>query len=124
VTAAHFLVVYGYPPLLRRVSRGQHASTAIRVSYLDGRGVLRDVLGAATRHRFVVAEFSTARRGADDDPERGRGQRYERADPADDPQVIDLSLRVEGPADAHTLVSALSEMDGVVATGVGEPDDE
>jgi len=125
VTAAHFLVVYGYPPLLRRVTRDQPASTAIRVSYLDGRGVLRDVLGAATRHRFVVAEFNTARRGwPEDGADRGRGQRHDRDDPAGDTEVIDLSLRVEGTADVHRLVSALSEMDGVVATGVGEPDDE
>ncbi|GDY29655.1 MgtC/SapB family protein [Gandjariella thermophila] len=123
VTGAHFLVVYGYPPLLRRITRRQPFSSAVRVSYLDGHGVLRDVLAAATRHHFVVAEFDTARRGsAEDDLERGRAQRRDRLETSAHGDVIDLSLRVEGSADVHDLVAALSEMDGVLAVGAGEPE--
>jgi putative Mg2+ transporter-C (MgtC) family protein len=123
VTGAHFLVVYGYPPLLRRVTGRQSAAAAIRASYLDGRGVLRDVLAAATRHRFVVAEFDTARRpSAEEDLERGRAQGYERLDTSPHGEVIDLSLRVEGTGDVHALLAALSEMDGVLTVGVGDPE--
>ena len=105
-TASHFLVVYGYPPLIRLVTGSQPGSSTVRLSYLDGRGVLREVLAAATKLGFVVAEASTDRRP---------GQ-------PGDAHLIDLSLRVIGVGQ-HELVATLSELEGVVSVGLGEPID-
>ncbi|HEX5405695.1 MAG TPA: MgtC/SapB family protein [Pseudonocardiaceae bacterium] len=96
VTAAHFLVVYGYPPLVRLVTRNAWGSAGIRVRYLDGQGVLRDILRAVTQRGFSVLEVDT-----------------ERAASNDERPAIDLVLRVAGRPPAHELVSALAELDGV-----------
>ena len=104
VTAAHFLVVYGYPPLIRLFTRRQARSTVLRLSYLDGRGVLRDVLAGATGAGYVVAEASTQRRHPDE-------------------HVIDLSLRVVGAGEPTDLAATLSELDGVESVAVGDVDD-
>jgi putative Mg2+ transporter-C (MgtC) family protein len=107
VTAAHFLVVYGYPPLIRLLTRSQSRSTVLRLSYLDGRGVLRHVLAGATSAGFVVAEASTQRRHPD----------------VGDEHVIDLALRVIGSGPTTGLAATLSELDGVESVTVGDVDD-
>jgi putative Mg2+ transporter-C (MgtC) family protein len=100
VTAGHFLVVYGYPPLVRLVTDNAWGSAGIRVRYLDGQGVLRDILRAATHRGFSVLEVDT-----------------ERHTDGDDQPSIDLVLRVAGRPPAHELVSALAELDGVRSVG-------
>ncbi|GAA3767686.1 MgtC/SapB family protein [Salinactinospora qingdaonensis] len=62
VTAAHLLVVFAYPPLLRWLTRFRTASTKLRVSYESERGVLRTVLATAVERGFAVYGVSTARR--------------------------------------------------------------
>ncbi|GAA3726249.1 MgtC/SapB family protein [Spinactinospora alkalitolerans] len=112
VTAAHFVVTYGYPPLIRWLSRSAPVSSLLRMSYEDGRGVLRSVLALATRQGFAVHEVRTERR-ADD-----------RVDDRVDRPAIDLVLRVRGRGDVNDLAVALSETDGVLRVHVGEADDE
>jgi putative Mg2+ transporter-C (MgtC) family protein len=109
VTAAHFLVLHGYPPLLRRLRRGRSASAGLRVEYTDGRGALREILAAATGAGYSVADVSTHRR---DDPD----------DPAG-PRVIELLLRVVGRGRVTDLVSTLAELDGVLDVATGESDE-
>jgi len=103
VTAAHFLVVYGYPPLIRLVGGMTTASAVIRISYRDGRGVLRRVLETAARLRFSVLDVDI--------------------DHENDDKYVRLALRVAGAQPAHTLVAELSELDGVQTVGFDdEPD--
>ncbi|HEX3787812.1 MAG TPA: MgtC/SapB family protein [Pseudonocardiaceae bacterium] len=107
VTGAHFLVAYGYPPLLRRLTRQSSiGSASVRLRYLDGHGVLRDVLGAATRLGFSVVELDS-----------------EKFEEEPHPPSIDLMLRVTGRADPTELAAALSELDGVRAVRI-EGDEE
>jgi putative Mg2+ transporter-C (MgtC) family protein len=104
VTVGHFLVVYGYPPLLQLLRRGVGGVAGIRVHYVDGQGVLRDILQAATQLGFSVLEVNT----------EGR----ESATP-----TIDLVMRVSGRVPANELVSALAELDGVTLVGTLESDE-
>jgi putative Mg2+ transporter-C (MgtC) family protein len=105
VTAGHFVVVYGYPPLLRLLRRGVGGDAGIRVHYADGQGVLREILRAATQLGFSVLEVNT----------EGRA---ESATPS-----IDLVMRVSGRAPANDLVSALAELDGVSLVATLESDE-
>jgi putative Mg2+ transporter-C (MgtC) family protein len=100
VTAAHFLVVYGYPPLVRLLTNGRSSSATLRVRYLDGRGALRDVLRTATRLGYSVLDVDT--------------ERHE--EPGEHPS-IDLLLRVTGTTAVHELLTRLSEMDDVTSVG-------
>lgn len=111
VTAAHFLVVYGYPPLIRWLSRRTPRTSALHVNYEDGRGALRSILEAATHRGFVVEEVSTRRRVPEDDWPGGA--------------TIDLALKVRGAGEVGELAAQLSETSGVRGIQVGgDPRDE
>ncbi len=58
-TVMYFLVAsLAFPPLVRRLPRSASAISIIRVRYLDGQGVLREVLRSATGRGFSVAEVA------------------------------------------------------------------
>ncbi|WP_020671974.1 MgtC/SapB family protein [Amycolatopsis nigrescens] len=116
VTAAHFLVVYGYPPLIRLFTRSRPATTVVRVSYRDGEGALRAILELATRSGYSVQQAATERREPDeDDPGGGTLVRAR--------HVIDLRLRLLGPRTVNELLSVLSEQPGVLSVHTGDIDD-
>jgi putative Mg2+ transporter-C (MgtC) family protein len=105
VTAAYFLVMYGYPPLLRLISRTAGGAVGLRLHYVDGQGVLRDILGTATQRGFSVLEVSTEKSA-----ESG-------------PPSIDLVMRVAGRTRANDLLSALAALDGVRSVATLESDE-
>jgi putative Mg2+ transporter-C (MgtC) family protein len=113
VTGAHFLVVYGYPPLVRWLTRTRPATEVLRISYADGRGALRGILGAATTAGFAVAEVDTYRRDADGDRDG--------VDPGAW-HVIELVLRLVGRGRVGELVSTLADLDDVLSVRSGEED--
>src|SRR5689334_5472204 len=47
-TAGHLLVVFAFTPLAGRLPRSKYAPWRVRLTYLDGRGVLREALAACT----------------------------------------------------------------------------
>jgi putative Mg2+ transporter-C (MgtC) family protein len=118
VTAAHFVIVYGYPPLLRLLTRTRPATAVVQVTYREGEGVLRDVLALATGSGYAVERAGAERRATDeyeDDHRRGA--------PGGPPHVIDLRMRVVGPRALDDLLSTLSEQPGVLSVDSGELDD-
>jgi putative Mg2+ transporter-C (MgtC) family protein len=104
VTAAHFLVVYGYPPLVRLLTRTRPAITVVRASYRDGEGALRGILELVTTSGYVVEHASTSRN--------------------ESTNVIDLRLRLNGPRRLTALLTGLSDHSGVLAVDTGEEDAE
>lgn len=107
VTGMHFLVVYGYPPLIRVLMGRRPVSSLVYVRYADGQGVLRRLLSMTTRAGFSVAEVITNR---------------DESDPL--PREVTVQLRLVGAGSITELVTSLSEVDGVYAVGNGEHDEE
>lgn len=103
VTAAHFVVVYGYPPLVRLLTRRSPATTTVRLAYRDGEGALRRILELATRSGYSVQQALTDRR--------------------DSGGVIDLSMRLLGPRGVDDLLAKLAEQPGILAVETGAIDD-
>jgi putative Mg2+ transporter-C (MgtC) family protein len=97
VTAGHFIVVFGFTPLAARLPRSKYASSRIRLTYLDGRGVLRAALAECTSRNFTVGELLI-------DHERNAG-----------PHAVTVWLTVQGAAAVSDLVAALADIDGVLA---------
>jgi putative Mg2+ transporter-C (MgtC) family protein len=118
VTAAHFLVVYGYPPLIRLATRTLPATSAVRVTYRDGEGVLRIVLELATRSGYSVAHAVTERQSLESEEEDEHGRALVQAS-----GLIDLRMRLVGPRSVHDLLTALADQPGVVAVETGDIDD-
>jgi putative Mg2+ transporter-C (MgtC) family protein len=118
VTAAHFLVVYGYPPLLRLLTRNRPATAVVRVTYRDGQGVLRTILELATGSGYAVEHAVTQRQepGRDEEDEGGRSVVGVRS-------LIDLRLRLLGPRQITDLLTALAGQPGIMSVETGDIDD-
>ena len=63
VTAANFAVVFGFRPLERWLPKSRWAPLSLRVSYEDGRGILRDILAVCTDEDFAVTGVEVERGG-------------------------------------------------------------
>ncbi len=101
VTVGFFIVAVGFQPLVRRLPRSRFAVSAIRVQYLDGRGLLRAILGEVTGQGFRVAELDTST-----------------ADSSGD--VVEVTLLVQGTGSVDALTTSLSEIDGVRSAAGGD----
>nr|WP_253778332.1 MgtC/SapB family protein [Goodfellowiella coeruleoviolacea] len=133
VTLAHFAVVYGYPPLIRLLTRSQSTSVLLRLHYVDGQGVLRQVLSTVTSQGFSVAESSTERRSPLDDGQAfagqqdfpGQGFTGQSGAVSTLRHAVDLRLRVVGVTrvGVDNLLVALSELPGVLSVVTGDMDD-
>jgi putative Mg2+ transporter-C (MgtC) family protein len=62
-------VVFVISPLARRLPSSPYPPSALRVTYEDGRGILRQILSACTSRDFKVADVNVDRPegGAQDD---------------------------------------------------------
>jgi putative Mg2+ transporter-C (MgtC) family protein len=113
-TAMYFVIVVAFPPLVRRLPRSTSAESVIRVRYLDGRGVLREVLHSATGRGFAVAALATTTLLHDGGPsplplEIGFSL------PRPDPAMVEVTLRIHGRASVNELATVLTEIEGVDA---------
>ena len=66
VTAANFVVVFGFRPLERLLPKSRWAPSSLRVIYEDGRGILRDILTVCTHEEFAVTGVEVERGGGFD----------------------------------------------------------
>jgi putative Mg2+ transporter-C (MgtC) family protein len=113
VTFGHFVIVYGFTPLARRLSRRLTGSHQVRMTYRDGEGVLRRALAACTGLGFSVRELSTA------EPDEEPGRRD-----ADVLRRVSVRLTVEGRGSATDLAAALADVAGVLSVTAGDIDEE
>jgi putative Mg2+ transporter-C (MgtC) family protein len=100
-TAAYFLVVFGYPAVMRRIPASPYAPSGLRVTYEDGRGLLRQVLGICTARGFSVADIGVHR----DDGRHG---------------LVQVSFEIHGSGRVAQLAGELGEIDGVVSVSAGD----
>ena len=98
-TAAYLGVATGYPVLARRLPRSGLAPSRLQLSYLDGRGVLREVLSRITAAGFDVSDLSFQRT---------------REEEGGDPRAVAVQVEVRGRYALTELVSELGELDGVL----------
>jgi putative Mg2+ transporter-C (MgtC) family protein len=105
VTLGHFLVVFGLTPLAARLPRSRHAPSRVRLTYLGGRGALREALVRCTSRGFTVRELSIEHQ------EEGGG-----------PRVITVWLSVQGTGSVNDLATTLSKIDGVLAVSGDDAD--
>src|ERR1700722_11961310 len=54
VTAGHFVVIGVFPAIERRLPKSRWTPTPLRISYWDGRAILRDILAVCTQQEFAV----------------------------------------------------------------------
>ena len=108
-TAAYFLVTIGFPHITLRLPVSSTAISVLRVRYLDGRGIMRQILQITTSRGFAIDEVSTEALG-----HRLKGTQ-EPADAHDEPHMVEVTLHVHGRTSVNNLAAILSELDGVEA---------
>lgn len=96
-TAGFFVVVFAFPALTRHLPRSGHIAYGLRVLYEDGRGILRGVLGEATRLGFAVV----------------RVHANQLAGEIAGVPAVALTLEVRGQPTVEPLVAALDDLEGV-----------
>jgi putative Mg2+ transporter-C (MgtC) family protein len=115
-TAAYFAAIWGLPPAARVLGRRFGAPLpSLRVHYLDGRGLLRDVLSVITRSGFSVSDLETTHHQDDRGSAttaKGRGE-VERS-------WVEVRLELGGRGDLESLVASLTEMDGILEVATAD----
>jgi len=118
-TAGHFIVMFIFPRLVRRLPQARRATYEIAVCYEDGRGLLREILLAASELRFAIhtVRLDPAPGEIETGPLTG-----ERTPPLRGGRPVSLRLGVRGKRPASDLVGRLASIDGVLDVGI--PDEE
>jgi putative Mg2+ transporter-C (MgtC) family protein len=113
----HFMVMLVFPRLVEYLPRERRMATRLRISYQDGRGLLRDILVACTQSRFAIDHVDVERNGtvvdsaeeiqdlADFDGTEAESQKK---------GIVSLSMQVKGKRPVSHLIARLSEIDGVI----------
>ncbi len=128
MTFGHFVVVFAFPSIERRLPKSRWAPSSLQISYLDGRGVLREVLASCTRSEFAVSGVQVER---DPSHEMGaaRGVSQETFSSEDalggnwapPPKgIVTLRMEVRGAKSVARLAERLSEIDGVTSVHAGD----
>ena len=107
VTALHFVAVLGFTPLGRTVAARGTAERGVTLTYRDGAGVLREILGACSRRGWTVASLTVV-----DGPAEEAGR--------DRTVTVALSLVGRGVTEAG---AALGGVDGVLRVDRGAEND-
>jgi putative Mg2+ transporter-C (MgtC) family protein len=102
-TGGYLIIALAFPLLTRRLPRSRTAISLLRVSYPDGRGVLRQVLQVATARGFAVDDLAID--GSDGHLQSG----------ADGERMVEVVLHVHGRGSPNDLAAELSELSGVRA---------
>jgi len=134
VTAGHFVVISLFPMIERRLPKSRWAAMSLRISYWDGRGILREVLAVCTQQEFSIYRLRVEgeRKGRDQSgfqagKGHGKGADDEvavgdhRAEAGPPPKgIVNLLLEIRGARSLSKLVARLGEIDGVVAVQAGD----
>jgi putative Mg2+ transporter-C (MgtC) family protein len=94
-TVLYFVIVPGFTALVRRIPGSRFSPAALRLTYRDGQGVLRNVLTECTERGFSVNHLASRR---DED----------RSD------IVSVTMLVQGRGPLASLAGALSSLHGVL----------
>lgn len=97
VTALHFVITFGFNWLQERLPNKGRYPSYLDISYLDGQGLLRELLSTITRAGWAVQRSQPRRSGH---------------------ELARLVLELEGAKDTAPLISSLSEIGGVSSVEV------
>ncbi|NUU21917.1 MAG: MgtC/SapB family protein [Streptomycetaceae bacterium] len=129
VTALHFVVVFGYTPLIRRFTGAEQQVAELRLTYLPAHAVLPRTLVAAVAHGFHVADVTVHHRDHDpaasdalDPVDRIRGRVTHVVLHLETPPARRTERRTPPrvqPAEPQALIAELAELDGILTITAG-----
>lgn len=125
-TAVYFVVLYAVKPLSQLATRLGGERVAVRIAYLDGHGLLRDIVNHATERGFVVHELTTVdtrgvaeRAARDTERDSSNGNAL-----PDRRRAVDVELVLAGRGSVLDLSDTLAELDGVLTVSAPARDSD
>ncbi len=118
-TLGHFVIMLGFPVLVRRLKRHRRTASGIHISYADGRGLLRTVLIRCTELRFAIDQVRLSRPGRILDAEDTDAEALDRPPGG----IVSLHMQVVGKRPVSHLVARLSDIEGVIEVGTVDASD-
>ena len=112
VTVIYLVIALAFPPLLRLLPRPRYSSSVLRVTYEDGRGLLRTIVQMCTAKGFYIADLELVRGGQRTRPGDGDGESTVR--------TVVVLIELEGRQDPSELVHELATLAGVFEVGIAE----
>ena len=106
-TVIYFIVAYAYPRMVRALPQSVWAPSLVSVTYLDGHGLLRDILARCTAAGFEVVDVS-----------------FRRSTQHTGAKAVGVDLHLRGPGRLSELLAALEEPDGVLSVAAGTAGDD
>jgi putative Mg2+ transporter-C (MgtC) family protein len=127
-TLGHFIIMLVFPILARRLPRSRRLPTELRITYENGRDLLRIIVIRCTTLRFRIDHVRL-------DPD---GHSFETREVAQDvadyegveigsrfrKDIVTLQLRVRGKRPVSHLIAALTDIEGVREVGIANEDSE
>lgn len=107
VTAMYLVITLVFPPLVRLLPRPRFATSVLRVTYEDGRGLLRTIVQVCTSRGHHVVDL-----------EMVRTQPLGRAESG--AREVGVLIELEGPRDPAELLPEVGSLDGVVEVGFAD----
>jgi putative Mg2+ transporter-C (MgtC) family protein len=117
VTAGHFIVVFVFPFIVVRLPKSRWTPSGLRVSYDDGRDILRDILISCTRHDFAVSRVQVEH-GSKDQPGGIAGDDSMAEVVSKDAsarKVVTVALEVQGTRSIAKLAAKITDIPGVIS---------
>ncbi len=106
-TVGHFIIMFVFPGLVRRLPKARRSPTDIRITYEDGRGLLRAILVTCTEARFAIDHVRIDKDGSI----------------AGGTPTVSLSMQVKGKRPVSHLIARLTGIDGIHEVGSLADDD-
>jgi putative Mg2+ transporter-C (MgtC) family protein len=123
-TIGHLIIMFVFPKLVALLPKQRRMETRLRISYRDGRGLLRTILIACTNLRFSIDHVEIEREGVfTSTMEEARDKADQdgtELEPFPRKGDVILCMSVKGKRPISHLIAKLSDIDGVVGVGTVE----
>ncbi|WP_347352047.1 MgtC/SapB family protein [Intrasporangium sp.] len=113
-TVLYFVIMYALRPLQLFVHGRFPDLHALRVTYVDGRGLLRQIIDLVTSRGFAIEDLTTSQT-ATVQIGSGRGRDEPESQQHPGGRLVTVVLILSGRGRLPSLNAALSEVDGIVA---------
>jgi putative Mg2+ transporter-C (MgtC) family protein len=109
-TVVYFVVAYAYPQFVPLLPRSRDAPSELHLEYLDGQGILREILTECARRGFSISDVSI--KHEDNSVRNGANGHRDRH--------VSVELEVRGRTPVAELAADLNEMNGIVNVHAGD----
>ncbi len=127
-TVGHFIIMLGFPRLIRRLPRPRRSAAEIRICYDDGRELLRTILVRCTELRFAIDHVRLDREDPLDSPEDAQDladrEGMATARRSRHTGTVTLRMQVKGKRPISHLIASLSDIGGVREVGTVNQESE